>query len=43
MSFKCLKCGKIIEKFERKIRCPYCGYRIFVKQRPKIVKRVQAR
>jgi len=43
MGFKCLKCGKVIEDFEGKIRCPYCGYRIFSKQRPKIIKKVQAR
>ncbi|MFH8080773.1 MAG: DNA-directed RNA polymerase subunit P [Candidatus Aenigmatarchaeota archaeon] len=42
MSYKCLQCGKIIEKIESKIRCPYCGYRIFVKMRPKVVKRVKA-
>jgi DNA-directed RNA polymerase subunit P len=43
MSFKCLKCKKIIEEIEDKVRCPYCGYRIFVKIRPEVLKRVQAR
>ncbi|MCX8179012.1 MAG: DNA-directed RNA polymerase subunit P [Candidatus Aenigmarchaeota archaeon] len=42
MSFKCLQCGKVVEKLEGRVRCPYCGYRIFVKNRPKIVKRVKA-
>ena len=43
MAFKCLKCKKVIEKLDERVRCPYCGYRIFVKMRPKVVKRVQAR
>ena len=41
--YKCIKCGRVIEKFADRIRCPYCGNRIFVKLRPEIVKRVQAR
>lgn len=41
--YKCLSCKKTIAKIEDKIRCPYCGYRIFVKMRPTTVKRVQAR
>ncbi|MBS3052488.1 MAG: DNA-directed RNA polymerase subunit P [Candidatus Aenigmarchaeota archaeon] len=43
MGFKCLSCKKIIEKLDNRIRCPYCGYRIFLKQRPVTVKRVQAK
>lgn len=43
MSFRCLKCKKMIEKAEERIRCPYCGYRILSKMRPEVVKRVQAR
>jgi len=43
MNFKCLKCKKMIDEAEDKIRCPYCGYRIFVKMRPEVLKRVQAR
>jgi len=41
--YKCIKCKKIIPKLEEKIRCPYCGFRIFVKLRPPVVKRVRAR
>jgi len=41
--YKCIKCKKIIEKLEDRIRCPYCGNRILMKVRPKIVKRVLAR
>ncbi len=40
--YKCIKCKKIVQKFDEKIRCPYCGYRIFMKLRPKVVKRVRA-
>jgi DNA-directed RNA polymerase subunit P len=42
--YKCLKCGKSIElkQVRDKIRCPYCGYRILVKERPKTVIRVSA-
>jgi len=43
MVLKCLKCRKVVEGVEEKTRCPYCGYRILVKMRPKVVKRVQAR
>ncbi len=43
MGFKCISCGKVTEKLEGRIRCPYCGYRIFMRERPKIVKKVKAR
>ncbi|NCN39030.1 MAG: hypothetical protein GW914_01465 [Candidatus Aenigmarchaeota archaeon] len=26
-----------------RVRCPYCGYRIFSKKRSKVIKKVQAR
>ncbi|MEM0333539.1 MAG: DNA-directed RNA polymerase subunit P [Candidatus Aenigmatarchaeota archaeon] len=42
--YKCLKCKSIVnELLEGKVMCPYCGYRILVKIRPAVVKRVQAR
>lgn len=43
--YKCLSCGKDIEleQIKDKIRCPYCGYRIVVKQRPKTVSKVPAK
>lgn len=41
--YKCIKCKKVVAKLEDKIRCPYCGFRVFVKMRPKILKRVQAK
>jgi DNA-directed RNA polymerase subunit RPC12/RpoP len=43
MAFKCLKCKKVVEELEERVRCPFCGYRIFSRMRPTIVKRVQAR
>ena len=43
MGLKCLKCRKVIEDPDDKIRCPFCGYRIFVKMRPAVVKKIQAR
>jgi len=41
--YKCMGCKKAVAKIEDKIRCPYCGYRIFAKVRPAILKKVQAR
>ncbi len=41
--YRCVKCKKMITKVGDKIRCPYCGFRIFIKLRPKVVKKVQAR
>ena len=41
--YKCMNCKKTIAKIEDKIRCPYCGYRIFVKQRPEVIRRIVAR
>lgn len=40
--YKCINCKKVVAKLEDKIRCPYCGYRIFLKKRPEVVKRVRA-
>lgn len=41
--YKCTACKKTVAKLEDKIRCPYCGFRVFVKERPEVVKRVLAR
>ncbi|MDI6806780.1 MAG: DNA-directed RNA polymerase subunit P [Candidatus Aenigmarchaeota archaeon] len=41
--YRCIKCKKTVAKFEERIRCPYCGGRIFIKLRPRVIKRVQAR
>ncbi|RLJ10266.1 MAG: DNA-directed RNA polymerase subunit P [Candidatus Aenigmatarchaeota archaeon] len=44
--YKCMNCGKDVEidlKNAKKIICSHCGYRILLKKRPPVVKRVQAR
>lgn len=41
--YKCLNCGKKMNidlKTAKKIICPYCGYKIVEKVRPRIVKKV---
>lgn len=43
MGFKCISCGKVTEKLEGRIRCPYCGYRIFMKEKPKVVRKVKTK
>jgi DNA-directed RNA polymerase subunit P len=42
--YKCLQCGKEIdmENLKERIRCPFCGYRILMKSRPKTVRKVAA-
>jgi DNA-directed RNA polymerase subunit P len=42
MMYVCQNCGKKIEKIENFITCPYCGYKILVKERPPVVKKVKA-
>ncbi|MFH0962201.1 MAG: DNA-directed RNA polymerase subunit P [archaeon] len=43
--YKCMKCGKevALDSNEKRIRCPYCGYKILVKQRSGAVKTVKSR
>lgn len=42
--YRCAKCGKEIDlKKEDPIRCPYCGGKILLKERAKIIKKVEAR
>lgn len=43
--YKCLKCEKEIEfdQIKEKIRCPYCGYKVILKKRPKTVIKVDAK
>ncbi len=44
--YKCLRCNKIFSKEELEtlpgVRCPYCGYKIVIKLRPPVAKRVKA-
>jgi len=43
MAWRCLnpQCRKKIDNIDS-IKCPYCGYRIFQKDRPPVVKKVKA-
>jgi DNA-directed RNA polymerase subunit P len=45
--YECVRCGSRVaySELERYVsfRCPQCGYRIFRKVRPPVVKRVKAR
>ena len=45
--YECVRCGSRVSyaELERYVsfRCPHCGYRIFRKVRPPVVKRVKAR
>ena len=38
-------CGKVIEweHLKERVRCPYCGYRVVMKDRPKTPVKVQAK
>jgi DNA-directed RNA polymerase subunit RPC12/RpoP len=41
--YKCINCGKEVKielKTAKKIICPYCGYRILRKARPRVIKKV---
>jgi len=42
--YKCMMCKKEMEweKFDENLRCPYCGFRVALKVRPKNIKRVFA-
>ncbi|HIH87184.1 MAG: DNA-directed RNA polymerase subunit P [ANME-2 cluster archaeon] len=44
MVYYCTRCKRLVEiDYEAMgIRCPYCGHRILIKQRPTLVKRVEA-
>ncbi|MCD6477991.1 MAG: DNA-directed RNA polymerase subunit P [Candidatus Aenigmarchaeota archaeon] len=43
--YKCLRCGKDVslEDVRKRVRCPYCGYRILIKKRAPIERKVKAR
>lgn len=45
MFYKCISCGKEVEinlKTAKKIQCTFCGKRILIKPRSKIVRTVSA-
>ncbi|MBU5574979.1 MAG: DNA-directed RNA polymerase subunit P [Candidatus Aenigmatarchaeota archaeon] len=43
--YKCISCGKEIseEQLRGRIRCMYCGFRILMKKRPNVIKKVEAK
>lgn len=44
--YKCLNCSKQVKsdlEKAKKIICPFCGYRVLEKTRPKVMKKVLAR
>lgn len=42
--YECGKCGKSVElNSGGPVRCPYCGFKLLYKTRPKIVKRVDTK
>ncbi len=43
--YKCMKCGKEVktDPKEKRIRCPYCGYKVLVKARSGVAKTIKAR
>ncbi|RLG21119.1 DNA-directed RNA polymerase subunit P [Candidatus Micrarchaeota archaeon] len=40
MTWKCFRCGKKIDDINA-VKCPYCGYRILIKERPPIAKKLR--
>ncbi|MFH1473532.1 MAG: DNA-directed RNA polymerase subunit P [Candidatus Aenigmatarchaeota archaeon] len=42
--YKCLKCRKEVDpkKVKEKVRCPYCGYKIILKEASETVVKVKA-
>ena len=43
--YKCFNCGKDVDinlKTAKKVICPHCGYRILIKVRPSIPRKVKA-
>ncbi|MEM4598543.1 MAG: DNA-directed RNA polymerase subunit P [Candidatus Diapherotrites archaeon] len=42
--YKCLKCGKEFAEMPKdQVRCPYCAYRVVLKARPEVTKKIKAR
>jgi DNA-directed RNA polymerase subunit RPC12/RpoP len=41
-AYKCLECRKEFD-IEKRVRCPYCGFRVVAKARPAFKKRVRSR
>ncbi len=43
MMYRCLNCKKDVEIIGKKIRCPFCGFRIITKTAAVSPRRVRAR
>ncbi len=45
VEYVCLNCSKAVEwdQIKDRIRCPWCGYRVVQKARPKTVAKVPAK
>jgi len=42
--YRCGQCGKEVElEPGAPVRCPFCGFKVIFKTRPKVVKKVKAR
>ncbi|MBS7614768.1 DNA-directed RNA polymerase subunit P [Candidatus Bathyarchaeota archaeon] len=43
--YQCMKCGATVKStdLDLGVRCPFCRYRVLIKVRPPIVKRIKAR
>lgn len=45
VEYKCANCLKVVQKelISRKIRCPYCGSKVLVKEQTQILDSIKAR
>ncbi len=42
MTYVCMKCGKEFQELPESVTCTYCGYKILMKKRPPIARKVKA-
>ncbi len=40
--YVCMKCGKEFKEIPEGVTCTYCGYKIIMKKRPPIARKVKA-
>jgi len=42
--YRCVRCGKEFEELPKdQVRCPYCAYRVVIKVRSNVTKRIKVR
>ncbi|MCD6247493.1 MAG: DNA-directed RNA polymerase subunit P [Candidatus Diapherotrites archaeon] len=42
--YKCARCGREFDNMPKgQVRCPFCAYRIVLKVRPPVTKKIKAR